>query len=56
MYSLLHRQAADISNEGSNERFREPGVIEIKNVLNHIVSEWILDEVKRVEDDFSDEL
>ena len=56
LYSLLHRQAADISDKSPDEGFREPGIVQIKNVLNHIVSKWILYEVERVEDDFSDEL
>lgn len=54
--SLLHRQAADVPDKSPDERFREPSIVEIKNVLNHIVSKWILNEVERVEDDLGDEL
>lgn len=54
--SLLHRQATNISDKGPDEGFRETGVVEIENVLDDVVSEWVLDEVERVEDDLSDEL
>ena len=55
-HSLLHRQRADVANEGPDERLRKPRVVQVENVLNDVVSERILDEVQRVEDDLSDEL
>jgi outer membrane receptor protein involved in Fe transport len=54
--SLLHRERADVSDECSDERLGEPGVVQVENVLDDIVSERILDEVERVEDDLGDQL
>jgi hypothetical protein len=51
---LLDRKTADVSDKSPDQRFREPSIVQIENVLNHIVSERILNEVKRVEDDLSD--
>jgi hypothetical protein len=52
----LNRKTADVSDKSPDQRFREPSIVQIENILNHIVSERILNEVERVEDDFSDEL
>jgi hypothetical protein len=54
--SLLHRQAADVADESPDEGLGESSIVEIQNVLNDIVSEWVLDEVKRVENDLGNEL
>jgi len=52
----LNRKTADVSDKSPDQRFREPSVVQIENVLNHIISERILNKVQRVEDDLSDEL
>ena len=53
---LLDRKTANVSDKSPDQRFGEPSIVQIENVLNHIVSERILNEVERVEDDLSDEL
>ena len=53
---LLNRQTADVTDESPDQRFREPGIIQIQDVLNNVISKRILNEIERVEDDFSDEL
>ena len=55
-HSLLNGKRAHISDKGPDEWFRESCIVQIENVLNDIVSKWILNEVERVEDDFSDQL
>jgi hypothetical protein len=54
--SLLHRQAADVADKSADKGFREAGVVEVEYVLNNIVTEGVLDEIQRVEDDLGDKL
>jgi len=53
---LLNRQTADVADESPDQWLRESGVVQIQNVLNNVISKGILNEIERVEDDFSDEL
>ena len=52
----MNRQTADVSDKSPDQRFRESSIIQIKDVLNNVISERILDQVERVEDDFSHQL
>jgi hypothetical protein len=52
----LNRKTANVSDKSPDQRFREPSIVQVENVLNHVISERILNEVERVEDDLSDEL
>lgn len=53
---LLHRQGADVANELTNDSLAEAVVVQVKNVLDNVVAEGILNEVERVERDLSHEL
>lgn len=56
MNALLDGKATDIADKGPDERFREPSVVKIEDVLDDVVTEGILNEIQRIENDFSDEL
>jgi hypothetical protein len=53
---LLNRKTADVSDKSPDQWLRESSIVQIENILNHVISERILNEVERVEDDLSDEL
>lgn len=53
---LLFRQVADLATEFEDNGLREVGLSKVKNVLNHVIAESVLDKVKRVFGDFCDQL